>query len=242
MTEAACLPVSWLRLERYALGDVAEAERKQIADHLAGCARCRACADQIANDARELPPLPAAVAAATSRAPLPAPVPAHRRWRVGWRQAFAGAALAAAAVVLVARHGEPPALVRKSAGPRVIAVKGGEVTVELVRERDDSVAWEPTAFAPGDRFKLLLTCPPPLRLHVDLVVLQDDGPAFPGPPSVIACGNRVPVPPAFRITGAGHATVCAAVDPLAPPPRAALAAGDMPATGPHACLRLEPAR
>jgi hypothetical protein len=227
MTEAACVPVSWLRLERYAL---------------AGCARCRACADQIARDARELAPLPAASPAAPARAPVRPLVPVRRRWRVDWRQAFAATAVAAVIFVVVLRQREQPAVVRDGAGPRVIAVKGGDVTVELVRERDESIAWEPTSYAPGDRFKVLLTCPPPLRLHVDLVVLQDDGPAFPGVPSVLACGNRVPVPPAFRITGSGAATVCLALDPLAPPSRAALAAGDKPAAGPHACVRLEQAK
>lgn len=45
-----------------------------------------------------------------------------------------------------------------------IAVKGGDVAVEFVRERDGSVAWEPTSFARGGRFKVVVTCPPPMHL------------------------------------------------------------------------------
>lgn len=67
---------------------------------------------------------------------------------------------------------------------------------------------------------------PPLQLHADIVVLQNDGPAFPGEAAVIACGNRVPVPPAFSITGPRAATICVGLDPWAPPSRAMLAAGE----------------
>jgi hypothetical protein len=236
----ACVPVSWLRLERVALGELPAGERAEVADHLAGCARCRACADRIAADARDLPPLllpsPAAATAVQAEAPALPARPPRRRPRIDWRQALAG--VAAAVIVTVAlRPGRPPP--GPGTGPRVVAIKGGDVTIELVRERDGSVALEPTSFAPGDRFKLLLTCPPPLQLHADVAVLQDGAPAYPGAPALIACGNRVPLPTAFRITGAGAATVCVAVDPSAPPARAALAGGDTTAAGAHACLRLE---
>jgi len=245
VTEAKdCIPVSWLRLELYALGDLTAGERAEIANHLAGCARCRACADRIAGDAdRALAPLPATAPGIAPARALPEPL-VRRRWRIDWRHALAAVAVAAAVAVVVGSPvpGRAPAKEGPrgaSALPQVVAVKGGDVTVELVRERDGSTAWEPTSFAAGDSFKVLLTCPPPLRLHADLVVLQDDGPAFPGAPSVIACGNRVPVPPALRITGPGPATICVALDSSAPPARTALSAGDTPAAGAHACVRLE---
>jgi hypothetical protein len=145
------------------------------------------------------------------------------------------AAAAVFALVFALRPGERP----RGGGPRVVAIKGGgDVTLEVVRERDGSVAWEPTSFAPGDRFKLLVTCPPPLQLHADVVVLQGDGAAYPGEPAVVSCGNRVALPAAFRITGEGAATICVALDPAAPPSRAALAAGDGRAEG-QACVRLD---
>jgi len=236
VTEATtCVPVSWLRLERHALGELPADERADVDAHLAGCPRCRACADRIAADAqRELPALPDA-----TRAPglaLPAPIATPVGWRRAWlgrRHAFALAAAAAVfALVLLRPHDASHV-----GGPRVVAVKGGDVAIELVRERDGdpdgSTAWEPTSFAAGDRFKVLITCAPPLRVHADVVVLQVDGPAFPGAPSSIACGNRVPLPPAFRITGPGTATICVALDANAPPSRATLASG----TG--ACIRLD---
>ena len=136
--------------------------------------------------------------------------------------------------IVWARPGDPPHL-----GGRRIAVKGGEVTIELVRERAGSVAWEPTSFTADDRFKLLLTCAPPLRVYADLVVLQSDGPAFPGAASLIGCGNRVPLPASFRITGPGDASVCVALDPDGPPSRARLARGELAVPGPHVCLHLD---
>ena len=134
----------------------------------------------------------------------------------------------AAAILLVvwARPGDSPHL-----GGRRIAVKGGDVTIELVRERAGSVAWEPTSFTANDRFKLLLTCAPPLRVYADLVVLQSDGPAFPAAASLIGCGNRVPL-------GPGDASICVALDPDGPPSRAHLAGGERAVPGPHVCLHL----
>lgn len=239
MTEGPCTPVSWLRLERHALGELDAREGREISDHLATCARCRAVADQLAGDAgRALPPLPQ-IAAHRRRQALP---PSRRWWRFlrGRRQAFVAAtAVAAFALVVALRPREQP----RVGQPRIVtvAVKGGDVAIEVVRERDGSVAWEPTSFARGDRFKVLVTCPPPMQLHADLVVVQTDGPAFPGAPALIACGNRVPVLPAFRITGPGPATVCVALDPSAPPPRAGLSRGDVAAAGAGACLHLDPA-
>ena len=125
---------------------------------------------------------------------------------------------------------------------RHIHTKGGDVALELVRERDGSTANEPTSFAPADRFKMLLTCPPPLRLYADLAIVQSDGVAFPGAPTAISCGNRVPLPPAFRITGPGPATICVAVDPERPPPREQMSTArlaDARLGAPVSCIRLD---
>ena len=243
MTEATCTPLSWLRLERHALGALDAGERRDISAHLSTCARCRAVADQIAADAgRELPPLPAVAASGATSAPPPAVPPSHRGrpFLRGRRQAFVVAAAAAAfALVIALRPHDVPRVGQPGTVARTVAIKGGDVAIELVRERDGSVAWEPTSFAPGDRFKLLVTCPPPLQLHADIVVLQSDGPAFPGEPAVFACGNRVPVLPPFRITGPGPATVCVAFDRSAPPSRAATSGGHMAPTTARACLHLD---
>ena len=104
---ASCIPVSWLRLERYALGELDPAERVTIAEHLSTCGRCRARADLIAEDSsRELPPLPAA--------PTRPPAPAKRRYTAWLALALAGAA--ALVLVIRAPGEEPPA--RRAAGRR----------------------------------------------------------------------------------------------------------------------------
>ncbi|HEY6463790.1 MAG TPA: zf-HC2 domain-containing protein, partial [Polyangiaceae bacterium] len=57
--------VSWLRLERYHLGELAEHERRTIDAHLAGCPACASCLARIVeDDAVLLPALPLAAAAA----------------------------------------------------------------------------------------------------------------------------------------------------------------------------------
>jgi hypothetical protein len=219
---AACDPISWLRLERYQLGELPPAEHDAISDHLATCARCRACLDRIQSPEQgELRPLEFVDApagprvSAETRAPAAPRTAARDRWFRKWRVlGFAGSAAATALLVLVMRGTDAPI-----APGRRIHTKGGDVALELVRERDGSTANEPTSFAPTDRFKMLLTCPPLLRLYADLAIVQTDGVAFPGEPTAVSCGNRVPLPPAFRITGPGPATICVAVDAERPPPR-----------------------
>ena len=53
MTAATCIgePVSWLRLERYALADLDRAASAAVRTHLDGCAACRAALASIEGDA-----------------------------------------------------------------------------------------------------------------------------------------------------------------------------------------------
>jgi predicted anti-sigma-YlaC factor YlaD len=55
MNTATCIgePISWLRLETFAL-DRSDAA---VRDHIATCAACRQCLDSIADDMVALPPL-----------------------------------------------------------------------------------------------------------------------------------------------------------------------------------------
>jgi hypothetical protein len=188
-------PVSWLRLERFALG----APDPAIASHLVGCPACTRCLDQIRADVVALPPLVV---------PASAPRPLRRRWLAPAVTA-AAAALVLLVVVVRSRPAPPDALARTTIG-----VKGiGEVTLELVRERAGAIRFDAASYAPGDRWKVVVSCPPSASAWIDVSV--DDGVTTDHPlgllPTQVACGNRVVVPGAFTITGARPNRVCARV-------------------------------
>lgn len=183
---SACIgtPISWLRLERFATASADPA----IAEHVATCPACAACLDEIRRDVVALPPLA-----------VPAPA-ARRPW---WHLAVPALALAAAALVLAVWPREPEQR-SNQVGPEV-AVKGvGEVILGVVRERDGAVRDDATTFLPGDRWKVVLTCPPAASAWVDV----DVGGDHPLAPAQIACGNRVVVPGAFHLTGTTPNRIC----------------------------------
>ncbi len=218
IARCAAEPVSWLRLERYALGELGAAERASIEAHLAGCDACRACLSRAQEDAGGLLPLP-------SRPAVEVP------W---WRRLLPVSALAltgAAAAALVMMR-QPTQRI----GPGYVGIKGdGELAVALVRERAGEVLEDPVGFAAGDRFKVLLTCPPGQRREVTVAVLQDGAVDFPFG-GAVECGSRVALPGAFRMTGGGEARVC--VVPTAS--RAAVTGAGVPAGTPCAPLRPVP--
>jgi hypothetical protein len=195
--------VSWLVLERYCLGELAETERSGVQAHLDSCDACRSCRDEIEQpDALALPALP----------PLPVPKPSVS-WLAGlrgWRAAWAGlatAAVAAAALVVFVVVDRSPS--RRGAPDRIAMIKGGEVAIELVRESGGSTASDPSVFLPNDRFKVLFTCPPEENLYIDVLVHQSGEAAFPLRAQPLDCANRVAIRGAFRITGTTTALVCA---------------------------------
>lgn len=205
-------PLSWLTLERHHLGETAGAERARVEAHLAGCGTCRAVLGVLeADPPRPLRPLP--VAADVLRRPP---------WSLRWTFAAPAGALVGAVILLALVLAPPAAPEWNGPLPRV-AVKGGERAVTVVRERAGAVVPDARTFAPGDRLKVALTCPPGERLAWDVVVFQTDGPAFPlRAGQWVACGNGVPLPGAFRPTLAAPAIVCV-VAADAPPDRAVLA-------------------
>jgi len=113
---SACIgtPISWPRLERHASGPADEA----VAEHVAACAVCRACLDEITRDVVALPVLAAAVTT--------------RRVRWWW---VALPAFAAAALALLLVWPRPP----ERAGNVALLKGGGEVTLGLVRERAGAI-------------------------------------------------------------------------------------------------------
>ncbi len=205
-------PISWLRLELYALAELDDGTTAVVRRHLDDCAACRAALASLAGDAMSLPPLPAPRA----RVVAMAPTPWWRRWTLG---AGLGAALAAAALVLWLRLPD-------GAGPpgRSTRIKGaGVVSLTLVRERAGVIAFDPDDVTDRDRWKAQLTCAVGGTVWADVVVYQPSGASFPLAPQAMTCGNQVAVPGAFRITDGG-ATICVALG-ARPPDRARLARG-----------------
>jgi hypothetical protein len=233
MTAERCVgePVSWLRLERYHLGEIAGAEREAIAAHLAACPACAACLASIEqDDGSVLPTL--AVTKAPPRAVLTRlPVRAA---------AVVGALAAAAALVLVMRGSSPtgdghPARVP---GGRI---KGDAIAFSLVRDDGERIVGADGVYRDGDRFKAIVTCAPGSSASFDLAVFDSGDPTFPlAPAHDFACGNGVPLPGAFRLTGASDETVCIVWSETGAVDRSALA-GAMPSGNTALCKRLRAA-
>jgi hypothetical protein len=212
---AACIgqPISWLRLERYQLGELAQAERDAIAEHLQRCAACAGCLTRIERDhAMALPPLPEA--RPTERAvrldrPLLGPrvlvrVRSPRTWGT-----LVGTLAAAAAVILWLRGDQ--AGPSTSTGERV---KGEAIAFSLVRDDGVRVGDAAGVYRRGDRFKALVTCPPGTSGSFDLAIYDSAGASFPlAAAESLSCGNDIPLPGAFRLTGPGDETVCLVWNP-----------------------------
>ena len=229
-------PVSWLRLERYRLGELSGPERETVATHLETCPVCAACLAE-ANRPIAMAPLT-----------LPEPSSLLSRLRHGLiGQTPMGATLriafALAALVLLLLPGGRSNQVARLASRTERGIKGGEVTVALVRERNGIVEHGATTFAPEDRWKVLVTCPMQQVLFWDLAVVEGERVTFPLLPSApIACGNHVPLPGAFRLAADHLVEVCLVLgdDPL---DRLTLSAKDAKSlTSGATCTTLHPAQ
>lgn len=206
-------PVSWLRLERLRLGELPAAERAEIAAHLAACATCAACAARIeADEATELPALEV-----RERRAADEPRAAPSRVRVLF--ARAGVLAAAAAVALAVGHAwRTPDRGEAGDGETGHArSKGDGMAFTLVRDDGEPLVEAQGVFRSGDRFKALVTCPPGMTASFDLVVFDAGGDVAPAaggvsfplaPARRLSCGNEVPLPGAFRLTGSEDETVC----------------------------------
>jgi hypothetical protein len=185
-------PVSWLRLEQHAL-----AADPAVASHLEECAACRACFAGIEGDrGRELPAIGDVALAAAAR----------RRSRQQVRFFATATVLAAAAVLVLVVLGRDGGL------KNMPGIKGDDtLTIGLVRERAGEVVMDPATWRPGDRFKVLVTCARRGQVEVALTVEQAGDRFTPLGPVRIGCGNRVPLPGAFSLTGDQPATICARV-------------------------------
>jgi hypothetical protein len=194
--QLACIgePISWLRLETFAR------DRKDLAirAHLGACPACQACLDEIERDVVALPPLVV---------PTAKPSP-WKRWLPRLVPAFALATAAMIALVLW-RGGDAGLPTRED----VVSVKGvGEVILGVARERGGVVRTDTRSFATGDRFKVIVTCPPAASALVEVAVTEVATGSVDRPlaPARIACGNQIAVPGAFSLTGGTH-RVCARI-------------------------------
>lgn len=194
-TSPACIgePISWLRLEQFALSRRDAA----VSDHVAACPACRACLDEIERDVVALAPLA-----------VPETKP-RRRW---WTFAVpAGLALAAAAILLLVLRPRDSAT---TLPPDVTSIKGvGRVEVDVVRARGDVTRDDVRTFVAGDRWKVVVTCAPERAatpVWVDVFVLEHGAGTldYPLAPAQIACGNAIPLPGAFEISGTAQNDIC----------------------------------
>jgi hypothetical protein len=184
-------PISWLKLETFAITPDARRDAA-VRDHVAACPACKQCLAEIERDVVALPPL--------------AVVAKKRPW---WHFAMPalGLAVAAAAILLlvIRPHGAAP---RPS---NQVAIKGvGVVVIDVVRERAGTIRQDVRTFQEGDRFKLVITCPPDHTAHVEVSVRDEGTHQLDRPlgPADLVCGNRVVLPGAFSVTGHSANEVC----------------------------------
>ncbi|HUU03258.1 MAG TPA: zf-HC2 domain-containing protein [Myxococcota bacterium] len=222
---------SWLTLELYQLGELPGSRRAEVEEHLEDCPTCRDCLEKIrADENTALAPLSPAMLQNTRPA----------RPRQTWVIAATTAACAALLVVFLLPRGPHKGRPVLAPAPARIAYKGGELSMALVRERAGATLNDPETFMPSDRFMVLVTCPPGEELFWDLVVFQNGQPSFPlDPKGVLACGNRLPLPGAFRLTGSIPAAVCLLTAPQAVK-RADIAANPEKLPRNTICLALKP--
>lgn len=177
-------PISWLRLERFAM------DRKDaaVSEHLAACPACKSCLDEITRDVVVLRPLV---------------VPPKRRW---WVFALPAFAVAVAALLFVLRPREE---VSES-----VRIKGlGTVELDVIRERNGAIGDERT-FRAGDRFKVIVTCPPEHLARFDVAITEQGAGHADRPlaPAQLLCGNRIAIPGAFSLTGDKPHRVCVRIN------------------------------
>jgi len=190
-------PVSWLRLETFALEGGRDAK---IREHLDACPACKHCHDEIERDVVALPP-------------LAVPETKKRPW---WHLALPPALVIAAAAILVIvlRPG-----IETERRTNTVTIKGvGVVVIKTVRERAGAIQMDALTYRDGDRFKVVVTCPPDHTAHVELRVReagteQTDRPIA---PADLVCGNDVVIPGAFSISGTKNNEVKTACVTLRP--------------------------
>ncbi len=190
--------LSWLMLEQYHLDALPGDERRQAEAHLASCPFCRGRLQSIEADTAPLPALPP-----VEPAPTPRSIPLIP-WALGL-----GTAAAMVLIGLLLFWGEVP----RPLPPQRIIIKGGELALTVVRERQGTTVTNPTGFREGDRFTLGITCAAGNDVNWEVVIFQGGQVYFPyADRPAVSCANRVPLPGAFRLTGDAPASICVVID------------------------------
>ena len=202
-TRCTLAPISWLELERLVLGELSPEAERRVKSHLDDCPLCARCLTRIREDgvALALPPLidPALIPAIPPR-----PVANVRVRRRRWPLLAGGSLLLASGAAALLLLALPADRLRPGT-----TSKGMDVTLTLVRDRQGTIAEDPPGFRADDRWKALVTCPPGRQVSWALLLFEESSAASTiSSGSDLACGNRVPLPGAFRLTGPGRGAVC----------------------------------
>jgi hypothetical protein len=228
MTSCIGEPVSYFRLERFELRNLPADEQRSVAEHLAQCPTCRACHERIQADSREQD---LAALVAQLQDPRALQLRAAGRAR-GWLWGTVALTLTGLLAVLSTRPGSQPTAPGGTSG-----TKGDGLALELTRVDEGDQQLEATRFAPSDRFRIALSCPPALAGKVHVLAFQAGEKFAPLPAQTLAsCGNRRMLVGAFRLDGSAPVDVCVllgAADVTAARSRDAL-------PEPHVCTRIEP--
>jgi hypothetical protein len=191
-------PLSWFVLEQYHLGDLDSNAVLETKRHLSSCPACAGAYQFIEKDNISLPPLPALI---------PTPIVVSKRLKY-WKAVVP--LIAAAALLLLVLNLPFGA---DNTPPSHIGTKGGELSLSLVRLRDNATREDPDRFQSGDRFRLSVTSPFNDNTPAEVVIFQGGRAFFPYSEGlVVNSGNQVPVDGAFTLTGDDDAVVCVIAD------------------------------
>jgi hypothetical protein len=180
------MSLSWFQLERYALGEVSDADRAQIEAALASDETARARLAEIR-------------AAPLTKTALPR-LRERRSWsRDAWLALAASIAVAISVLLLQVTNLES----------KFVGVKGDAFSVALVRQHEGAVAPEPSRLVIGDKYSVLVTCVPPRDTSVRVQVRQNGELAEPfGGAVAVQCANSVALPDALVFDAMAPAEIC----------------------------------
>lgn len=194
--------LSWLVLERYALGEVSASEHAVVEARLKASLADRERLDSILHDQVALKPLPALLPLRNAQAK-----PSHRRSLN--HVAVLTLAAAAGLLALVDWRAASPD-VESAPTPARTQTKGGDLSLSLVNRQG---ALNPESFEQGESFKVLVTCPPDLEDELRLFIFQGGARYEPLASTQLGCGNQMPWPGAFSLDGSEPATICVSANP-----------------------------